>query len=115
VQGETIEQQFGNSQSALNTLDLYTSAVLRATLEEGYNPPPEFRKQIQELSDTSCRVYRSHVHESDDFFRRATSHTTTELTLCRAAILTQHDALASYNDAMACMRNTRPLCRIVCL
>jgi phosphoenolpyruvate carboxylase len=71
VQGETIEQQFGNAQSALNTLDLYSSAVLRATLEEGYTPPAPFRERIQELSDTSCKVYRSFVHESDDFFKCA--------------------------------------------
>ena len=38
VQGEVIEQQFGNPQSALNTLDVYSASVLRATLEQGCAP-----------------------------------------------------------------------------
>jgi phosphoenolpyruvate carboxylase len=71
VQGETIDQQFGQRESALGTLDLYTASVLRATLERGYQPPPEYRKVMQELADLSCKVYRSIVHNSEDFFKCA--------------------------------------------
>jgi phosphoenolpyruvate carboxylase len=69
VQGETIEQQFGQPQSALNTVDLYTASVLRATMTNGYSPPPEFRACMQQLADASCKVYRSFVHCSEDFFK----------------------------------------------
>ena len=69
VQGETIEQQFGQAENALNTIDLYTASVLRATLEEGQSPPEEFRQRIQELADTSCTVYRRIVHQDPDFVK----------------------------------------------
>ncbi len=36
VQGEIIEQQFGEKEVCFRTLDLYTSAVLEAVLD----PPP---------------------------------------------------------------------------
>lgn len=69
VQGETIEQQFGHAASSLNTLDLYTSSVLRATLEEGYSPSEEFRSLMQEIADVSCEAYRKQVHHSEEFVR----------------------------------------------
>ena len=85
VQGETIEQQFGNGQSALATLDLYTASVLRATMQEGYQPPPEFREQIQALADESCTVYRDFVHNSEDFFKCAAPLVAVHM--CTACIL----------------------------
>jgi phosphoenolpyruvate carboxylase len=69
VQGETIDQQFGTASSALHTLDLYTSSVLQATLQEGYKPKPEFRELMQEIADHSCEAYRSYVHHSNEFVR----------------------------------------------
>lgn len=78
VQGETIEQQFGHAASALNTLDLYTSSVLRATLSEGYNPSEAFRTLMQELADVSCTAYRKQVHQSEPFVRCVAA-----LLLCR--------------------------------
>lgn len=76
VQGETIDQQFGHRESALNTLDMYTASVLRATLDEGYRPPPEYRDLMQKLADVSCSKYRGMVHESEEFFRCAWSFCT---------------------------------------
>lgn len=58
VQGETIEQQFGDKDAAFVTMDTYTSAVLRAGIEDGYKPPQEFRDLIEELSVVSCAAYR---------------------------------------------------------
>lgn len=72
VQGETIEQQFGHAASALHTLDLYTSSVLRATLGTGYKPSAEFQELMQEVADVSCAAYRRQVHHSDEFVRCAT-------------------------------------------
>eukprot|EP00892_Ulva_mutabilis_P004795 jgi/Ulvmu1/2688/UM014_0144.1 len=69
VQGETIEQQFGHAASALHTLDLYTSSVLRATLVEGYKPSAEFQQLMQEVADESCTAYRKQVHHSEPFVR----------------------------------------------
>ena len=73
VQGETIEQQFAHTRNALNTIDLYTASVLRATLEEGYTPPEAYRKCFQQLADTSCEVYRNIVHRSPEFFECASN------------------------------------------
>lgn len=69
VQGETIEQQFGHAASSLNTLDLYTSSVLSATLGEGYKPSTEFQALMQEMADVSCSAYRAQVHKSEPFVR----------------------------------------------
>lgn len=38
-QGEVMEQQFGEKESAFHTMDLYTSAVLEATLAPFKEPP----------------------------------------------------------------------------
>ena len=50
-----------------HTLDLYTSAVLEATLESGYVPEPEFRDLMEEMGASSCKAYRTIVHESSEF------------------------------------------------
>ena len=65
--------QFGHSGSSLHTLDLYSASVLQASLQPGYSPCQEFRALMQELADTSCEAYRSHVHFSDDFVRFASA------------------------------------------
>lgn len=43
IQGETIEQQFGEKEVCFRTLDLYTSAVLEAALDPPSNPKQEWR------------------------------------------------------------------------
>ena len=43
IQGETIEQQFGEREVAFRTLDLYTSAVLEAALDPPGQPKQEWR------------------------------------------------------------------------
>ena len=60
VQGEVIEQQFGEKELCFRTLDLYTSAVLEASLNPTIPPKPEWRQAMDRMSE----VYhlRSHVH-----------------------------------------------------
>ncbi|SES77930.1 phosphoenolpyruvate carboxylase [Thorsellia anophelis] len=74
-QGEMIRFKFGVPEVAINSLALYTSAVLEANLL----PPPEPKAQwcelMDSLSDISCDIYRSYVRENPDFvpyFRAAT-------------------------------------------
>jgi phosphoenolpyruvate carboxylase len=56
IQGETIEQQFGEREVCFRTLDLYTSAVLEACLDPPSAALPEWRELMNQLSETSCKV-----------------------------------------------------------
>lgn len=49
-QGEVLEQQFGEDEAAFRTLDLYTSAVLEASLAPTKVPKPEWREVMAEMS-----------------------------------------------------------------
>jgi phosphoenolpyruvate carboxylase len=75
IQGETIEQQFGEREVCFRTLDLYTSAVLEAQLDPPSAPKDEWRAAMQRLSEASCEAYRSVVRGKPQFieyFNRAT-------------------------------------------
>ena len=50
VQGETLEQQFGEKEVCFRTLDLYTSAVLESALNPTRPPKPEFRTAMDAMS-----------------------------------------------------------------
>ncbi|WIA14756.1 hypothetical protein OEZ85_003241 [Tetradesmus obliquus] len=67
IQGETIEQQFGEREVCFRTLDLYTSAVLEACLDPPSAALPEWRELMNQLSETSCKVYRSYVFQRPEF------------------------------------------------
>eukprot|EP00798_Chlamydomonas_sp_ICE-L_P009929 gene9929-7799_t len=67
VQGETIEQQFGEREVCFNTLDRYTSAVLEACLDPPLAPKEEWREMMAELSAKSCEEYREVVFKTPDF------------------------------------------------
>eukprot|EP00877_Chromochloris_zofingiensis_P014491 jgi/Chrzof1/9296/UNPLg00263.t1_PEPC1[v5.2] len=67
IQGETIEQQFGEKEVCFRTLDLYTSAVLEAALDPPSNPKQEWRDIMAKLSSTSCDIYRSYVFRRPEF------------------------------------------------
>ena len=58
IQGETIEQQFGEREVCFRTLDLYTSAVLEASLDPPSMPKEEWRELMHKLSADSCKVRR---------------------------------------------------------
>ncbi|MEE8117597.1 MAG: phosphoenolpyruvate carboxylase, partial [Gemmatimonadales bacterium] len=74
-QGEMIDAKFGLPGIALRTLELYTTAVLEATLLPGSPPKREWRERMQQLADRSREAFRRTVYETPEFleyFRAAT-------------------------------------------
>lgn len=51
MQGEVIEQQFGEQEVCFRTLDLYTSAVLEASLSPAPTPKQEYRDAMKRMSE----------------------------------------------------------------
>ncbi|KAK8604452.1 hypothetical protein V6N13_099394 [Hibiscus sabdariffa] len=67
-QGEMVQAKFGLPQTAIRQLEIYTTAVLLATLR----PPQPPREQkwcnlMEEISKISCQKYRSTVYENPEF------------------------------------------------
>lgn len=74
-QGEMITKNFGYSDRAERTMDIYTAAVLAEKVSDRPKPGPEWREMMAKLSDISCAEYRRIVREDDRFvpyFRSAT-------------------------------------------
>ena len=74
-QGEMIRFKLGLPEVAVETFDLYASAILEANLLPPPEPKAEWRTVMDELSSTSCDIYRSVVRGDKDFvpyFRSAT-------------------------------------------
>ncbi|OMO90176.1 Pyruvate/Phosphoenolpyruvate kinase [Corchorus capsularis] len=67
-QGEMVQAKFGLPQTAIRQLEIYTTAVLLATLRPP-QPPREqkWRNLMEEISKISCQNYRSTVYENPDF------------------------------------------------
>ena len=49
-----MEQQFGEKEVCFRTLDLYTSAVLEASLNPAATPKAEYREAMAEMSKVHC-------------------------------------------------------------
>lgn len=74
-QGEMIRFKLGLPAVAVETFDLYASAILEANLLPPPEPKPEWRTVMDELSHISCDIYRGVVRGDKDFvpyFRSAT-------------------------------------------
>lgn len=75
-QGEMVQAKFGLPQTAIRQLEIYTTAVLLATLRPPLPPREEkWRNLMEEISKTSCHSYRSTVYENPEFltyFQEAT-------------------------------------------
>ncbi|MFL1406112.1 phosphoenolpyruvate carboxylase [Marinobacter sp. M1N3S26] len=74
-QGEMIRFKFGLPRLAEQSLTLYTTAVVEATLAPPRAPEPEWRKAMDWLTERSLESYRAVVRENPDFvpyFRQAT-------------------------------------------
>lgn len=74
-QGEVIQAKFGLPGIALRNLELYTTAVLEATLVPPPDPEPEWRDVMDRLSEVAVRTYRGMVRDTEgfvDYFRAAT-------------------------------------------
>ncbi|MDV2077313.1 phosphoenolpyruvate carboxylase [Marinobacter xestospongiae] len=74
-QGEMIRFKFGLPRLAEQSLTLYTTAVVEATLAPPPAPAPEWRDTMDWLTERSLAAYRAVVRENPDFvpyFRQAT-------------------------------------------
>mmetsp|Transcript_31705 Transcript_31705/g.76969 ORF Transcript_31705/g.76969 Transcript_31705/m.76969 type:complete len:1002 (+) Transcript_31705:197-3202(+) len=74
-QGEMIGQNFGYSDRAQRTMDIYTAAVLAEKMTEHVRPSNDWRALMKKLSDLSCEAYRRVVRHDERFvpyFRAAT-------------------------------------------
>ncbi|KAJ8563007.1 hypothetical protein K7X08_031459 [Anisodus acutangulus] len=67
-QGEMVQAKFGLPQMAVRQLEKYTTAVLLATLRPP-QPPREqkWRNLMEDISNLSCKSYRSTVYENPEF------------------------------------------------
>jgi phosphoenolpyruvate carboxylase len=59
-QGEMITQNFGSCSIAERTMDIYTAAVLAEKFCKHIKVLPEWRNEMERLSEISCEV--SHIH-----------------------------------------------------
>ncbi|MDI9246108.1 phosphoenolpyruvate carboxylase [Marinobacter sp. CHS3-4] len=74
-QGEMIRFKFGLPRLAVQSLTLYTTAVIEATLAPPRAPDPEWREAMDWLTERSLKAYRSVVRDNPDFvpyFRQVT-------------------------------------------
>jgi len=67
VQGETIERQFGEVDSACRTLDTYISSMLEAELCQAAAVKPEWRAAMKKFQTVSCEAYRGVVFQDPRF------------------------------------------------
>ncbi len=67
AQGEVVRTQFGMVGIAVRTIELYTSAVLEASLLPPPEPLPEWRVAMDELAAASLDSYRSTVRDNAPF------------------------------------------------
>ncbi|EKE77071.1 phosphoenolpyruvate carboxylase [Gallaecimonas xiamenensis] len=74
-QGEMIRFKFGQPAIAVNSLMIYTTAVLEARLQPPPQPEPAWRDLMDGLASDACDAYRAVVRGHPDFvpyFRAAT-------------------------------------------
>ncbi|WKE65302.1 phosphoenolpyruvate carboxylase [Gallaecimonas kandeliae] len=74
-QGEMIRFKFGLPAIAVNSLMIYTSAILEARLAPPPEPEPSWRALMDRLAGDACSAYRAVVRGNPDFvpyFRAAT-------------------------------------------
>lgn len=74
-QGEMIRFKFGLPKLAVQSLALYTSAVMEATLLPPPEPKPQWRQCMEQIANESVLSYRAIVRDEPDFvsyFRAAT-------------------------------------------
>ena len=74
-QGEVIQAKYAIPEMAMETLETYIAAVLEATLLPPPVPRPEWREQMDSLSELALAEFRSFVRGQPDFveyFKHAT-------------------------------------------
>jgi len=73
-QGEMIEAQFGQPGIAFRTLEVYTTALLKATLKPTAAPSKRWCEIMDQISEIACNKYRGVVHSKEfvKYFRAST-------------------------------------------
>lgn len=74
-QGEVIQAKFGSAEIAARTLEVYTTAVLEATLDPPAPPPPAWRELMGRVAKRAEQDYRRVLYGDERFvpyFRSAT-------------------------------------------
>lgn len=73
-QGEVIQARFGLPGVAARSLELYTTAVLEATLSPAAPPRAEWKQEMDRMADASRAAYRRVIEEDGfvDLFRQLT-------------------------------------------
>jgi phosphoenolpyruvate carboxylase len=66
-QGEMIRFKFGLPKVAIQSLNLYTAAVLEANLLPPPAPKQEWRDLMERFAEESCKEYRRFVREEPEF------------------------------------------------
>lgn len=66
-QGEMIRFKFGLPKVAIQSLNLYTAAILEANLLPPPAPKQEWRDLMDQFSKQSCQEYRHFIHDEPDF------------------------------------------------
>ncbi|MGY8870091.1 MAG: phosphoenolpyruvate carboxylase [Pseudomonadales bacterium] len=66
-QGEMIRFKFGIPELAVRNLELYTGAVLAATLSPEPSPQNVWRDQMEKMAETGLQAYRSVVRHDSQF------------------------------------------------
>ncbi|KAM3396014.1 phosphoenolpyruvate carboxylase [Capsicum galapagoense] len=75
VQGEVIEQSFGEDNLCFRTLQRFTSATLEHGMNPPFSPKPEWRALMDEIAVVATEKYRSIVFKEPrfvEYFRLAT-------------------------------------------
>ena len=66
-QGEMIRFKFGLPKVAIQSLNLYTAAILEANLLPPPAPKQEWRDVTEQFAEQSCKEYRYFIREEPDF------------------------------------------------
>ncbi|HEY5715606.1 MAG TPA: phosphoenolpyruvate carboxylase, partial [Psychromonas sp.] len=66
-QGEMIRFKFGLPKVAIQSLNLYTAAILEANLLPPPAPKQEWRDLMEQFAEQSCQEYRHFIREEPDF------------------------------------------------
>lgn len=69
VQGEVIEQCFGEEHLCFKTLERYTAATLVHSMRPPISPLPEWRSLLDEMAVVATKEYRSVVFEEPRFVK----------------------------------------------
>ena len=78
VQGEVIEQCFGEEHLCFRTLQRYTAATLEHGMHPPISPHPEWRALLDEMATVSTKEFRSVIFQDPrfvEYFRLVSSYT----------------------------------------